>query len=297
MQEVPLSVKTWRWCLQVDWGLEVVKGSGAVDFAAFKAARLLWHSISMKHTESGNKDYLFLFDTLKSQICLAPVFSSWVYLLNCCDGALLCRGHFHDVAAGGIWLAVLHLPCCDEAHQPLLPHWGKAHWLIGPWVSAVWKVLQHSQGPVCPQIKVPASMNKLSLTCKHFFWSSCWGQIYAPLLGSDCSNFALATFFEPVFWAGGFFWDEVNEASDSLVRSRMVKTEAGWQCTDCSFSGSVNVLYKHIESEHVSVSFKCGQCHKSCKSRDALFAHRYRYHRNNSNRGSSKEGQIGLPWV
>ena len=58
MQEVPLSVKTWRWCLQVDWGQEVVKGSGAVDFAAFKAARLLWHSISMKHTESGNKDYL-----------------------------------------------------------------------------------------------------------------------------------------------------------------------------------------------------------------------------------------------
>ena len=194
MQEVPLSVKTWRWCLQVDWGLEVVKGSGAVDFAAFKAARLLWHSISMKHTESGNKDYLFLFDTLKSQICLAPIISSWVYLLNCCDGALLCRGHFHDVAAGGIWLAVLHLPCCDEAHQPLLPHWGKAHWLIGPWVSAVWKVLQHSQGPVCPQIKVPASMNKLSLTCKHFFWSSCWGQIYALLLGSNCSNFALAKF-------------------------------------------------------------------------------------------------------
>lgn len=78
---------------------------------------------------------------------------------------------------------------------------------------------------------------------------------------------------------------EMNESSDSLVRSRMVKVDGGWQCTECSYLGSVNTLYKHVESEHVTVTFKCGQCHKPCKSRDALFAHRYRYHRHNSNKG------------
>ena len=116
-------------------------------------------------------------------------------------------------------------------------------------------------------------------------------------ISGNCGLTPRVSTFEQVLWTGDFFWDEVNESSDSLVRSHMVKTEAGWQCTDCSFSGSVNVLYKHIEAEHVSVTFKCGQCHKSCKSRDALFAHRYRYHRNSSSKGPSKDGQVRLPWV
>ena len=75
-----------------------------------------------------------------------------------------------------------------------------------------------------------------------------------------------------------------NLTSDATVRSRMAKNleGKGWQCVECGFIASVNALYKHIEAEHVSVKFKCGQCHKPCKSRDALFAHRYRYHRHNA---------------
>ena len=61
VQEVPLSVKTWRWWQQADWGLGVAKGPGVADCVAFKAVRQLWLSISMKHTESRNKDYLLPF--------------------------------------------------------------------------------------------------------------------------------------------------------------------------------------------------------------------------------------------
>ena len=61
VQEVLLSVKTWRWCQRVDWGLGIAKGPGAAGFVVFKAARLLWLSISMKHIENRNKDYLWPF--------------------------------------------------------------------------------------------------------------------------------------------------------------------------------------------------------------------------------------------
>jgi len=70
-----------------------------------------------------------------------------------------------------------------------------------------------------------------------------------------------------------------NEASDSMVRSKMVKHDGSWKCTDCSFMSDVNRLYKHVETSHVTVVFVCHLCQKPCKSRDSLFAHRYRYHR------------------
>ena len=193
MQEVPLSVKTWRWCQQVvDWGLGIAKGPGAAGCVAFKAVKQLWHSISMKHTDGRNKDNLKLFK-VRYALLLCPFLD-----LNCLwRYSLLCRGRFHDVAAGGLRLAVLRLSRCDEADQPLFSHWGKTHQLFRPWVSTVWKVLQHSEGLVCPQIKVPAPINKLHASTSSFLRSTVF-----PLTlenGSQGSNFALANFH---FWNG-----------------------------------------------------------------------------------------------
>jgi len=70
-----------------------------------------------------------------------------------------------------------------------------------------------------------------------------------------------------------------NEDADALIRSKMFKADGVWHCDECTFIAPVNNLYKHVESTHVTVSFKCNICLKPCKSRDSLFAHRYRYHR------------------
>jgi len=78
-----------------------------------------------------------------------------------------------------------------------------------------------------------------------------------------------------------------NEQNDQLVRSKMEKLETCWSCTECSFTGhgksmseSLNNVYRHIESTHVSVSFLCVLCYKQCKNRSTLLLHRSRYHRN-----------------
>jgi len=75
------------------------------------------------------------------------------------------------------------------------------------------------------------------------------------------------------------FLDKENEAADALIRSKMIKTDGVWHCAECSFIAPVNNVYKHVESTHVTVSFTCNICLKHCKSRDSLFAHRYRNHR------------------
>ena len=89
VQEAPLSVKTWRWCQQVDWGLGVAKGPGAAGCVAFKAVRLLWLSISTKHIESRNKDYLWPFlvcHPRKSDMpCSCVLFLTVVTVLSCAE--------------------------------------------------------------------------------------------------------------------------------------------------------------------------------------------------------------------
>jgi len=80
-------------------------------------------------------------------------------------------------------------------------------------------------------------------------------------------------------------YGEQNEASDALVRSKMVKSfSGGWQCTDCDFAHAgktaLNTLYAHVESSHVNVSFVCYICFKECKTRNSLLLHRSRNHKN-----------------
>jgi len=85
--------------------------------------------------------------------------------------------------------------------------------------------------------------------------------------------------------SGRVMYGEQNEASDSLVRSKMMKNfSGGWQCTECDFAQSgktaLNNLYAHVESNHVHVSFICYICYKECKTRNSLLLHRSRNHKN-----------------
>jgi len=73
--------------------------------------------------------------------------------------------------------------------------------------------------------------------------------------------------------------DGYNSESDALVRAKIQKLDTGWQCTDCSFYGTINEVYKHIEKLHVQVSFSCNLCGKECASRNGLLVHRSRFHR------------------
>lgn len=71
----------------------------------------------------------------------------------------------------------------------------------------------------------------------------------------------------------------LNCEGDALIRSKMVKDVLWSACTDCNFKGSANMVYKHIEKNHVTVSFNCTICGKHCVSRNSLLVHRSRFHR------------------
>jgi len=86
---------------------------------------------------------------------------------------------------------------------------------------------------------------------------------------------------------GSILVGDQNEQNDQLVRSKMRKLETCWSCLECPFQGhgksmseSLNNTYRHIESNHVDVSFLCVICFKQCKNRSTLLLHRSRYHRN-----------------
>jgi len=82
-----------------------------------------------------------------------------------------------------------------------------------------------------------------------------------------------------------------NEESDRMVRSKMIKYETTWHCSDCPFVGegktksdAIDNLYKHVENTHVDVSFNCLICFKTCKTRRSLLVHRSRNHKHDGSR-------------
>lgn len=84
-------------------------------------------------------------------------------------------------------------------------------------------------------------------------------------------------------------YDEHNAKVDLMVRSKMMESAEGWTCAVCVFSGSIRKVYQHVELNHVSVQYYCQLCQKVCKTRNSLFCHRYRYHRNKTHPGSMDE--------
>lgn len=68
---------------------------------------------------------------------------------------------------------------------------------------------------------------------------------------------------------------------DDLIRSKMKKLEDGqWQCLDCFTTTKVKTnIFEHIEARHVqSPGYVCFMCQKHCRTRNALRAHKNRYH-------------------
>jgi len=84
---------------------------------------------------------------------------------------------------------------------------------------------------------------------------------------------------------GNVMLGELNEESDRKVREKMTREEGYWRCTDCNYYGegktkseSLNNLYRHVENNHVSVSFMCYICEKPCRTRGTLLNHRSKFH-------------------
>jgi len=96
-------------------------------------------------------------------------------------------------------------------------------------------------------------------------------------------------------------YDEHNAKVDLVVRSKMVESPDGWACSECGFSGTIRKVYQHVEMSHVSVQYYCQICQKVCKTRNSLFCHRYRYHRNKTqllpedNQSQTKSNQSFSP--
>merc|ERR1712059_77293 len=59
---------------------------------------------------------------------------------------------------------------------------------------------------------------------------------------------------------------------DRLIRSKMVKSEGMWQCTECQYSTKKSSnLFEHIESRHCpSQGYTCAICNKFCPTRNAM---------------------------
>jgi len=92
---------------------------------------------------------------------------------------------------------------------------------------------------------------------------------------------------------GNVMLGELNEESDRIVREKMVRHDNYWRCTDCDFYGegktkseSLNNLYRHVENNHVTVSFMCYICQKPCRTRGTLLNHRSKFHSQDKSRKS-----------
>jgi len=73
--------------------------------------------------------------------------------------------------------------------------------------------------------------------------------------------------------------ETLNLAADASVRSKMEKNGGSWMCSDCGFQETVNMVYKHVEANHVEVTFYCNICHKPHKNRASLLTHKSRNHK------------------
>jgi len=87
-------------------------------------------------------------------------------------------------------------------------------------------------------------------------------------------------------------YDEHNAKVDLIVRSKMMETSEGWACSDCDFTGTIRKVYQHVEMSHVTVTYYCQICQKVCKTRNSLFCHRYRYHRNKTDEMPAKTANL-----
>ena len=67
---------------------------------------------------------------------------------------------------------------------------------------------------------------------------------------------------------------------DQLIRSKMIKDQGSWMCTDCQYvTKKSSNPYEHIESRHCSTSgYTCDICAKFCPTRNAMRNHNVRYH-------------------
>jgi len=73
-----------------------------------------------------------------------------------------------------------------------------------------------------------------------------------------------------------------NKDLEELIRSKMVKEQGSWHCTDCPYTTKNNSnLFEHIESRHVDhPGYCCDICMKFCATRNSLRNHKVRLHKN-----------------
>jgi len=81
----------------------------------------------------------------------------------------------------------------------------------------------------------------------------------------------------PIAGAGGA---DGNKGLEFTIKSKMMKLEGTWQCSDCQYSTKKSSnLYEHIEAKHVqSDGHTCPICLKFCATKNALRNHNVRYH-------------------
>jgi len=67
---------------------------------------------------------------------------------------------------------------------------------------------------------------------------------------------------------------------DTYIKSKMAKNGVDWQCLECGKLSRVKTnIYEHIESIHTDFpGYICPYCNRTCKSRNALRAHKFREH-------------------
>ena len=80
-------------------------------------------------------------------------------------------------------------------------------------------------------------------------------------------------------WMKEYHWSYLDV--DSHLTDYMQKDEAGlWACLSCDFKTPIKTNMKqHLESKHISVTYKCSYCPKECSTKDALRKHTIRNHK------------------
>ena len=76
----------------------------------------------------------------------------------------------------------------------------------------------------------------------------------------------------------------LNSDAESYISQFMRKDDSVspsiWRCVSCDYNSRNNHNVKHhIESKHITVSYQCQFCSKSCPTKVALVMHVKRYHK------------------
>ena len=70
--------------------------------------------------------------------------------------------------------------------------------------------------------------------------------------------------------------EEERKAADNMIRTKIALNSETktWSCVECGYSHlRIDVMRKHVDAQHMNLSYSCHLCHKVSTTQHALKQH------------------------